>query len=537
MEVKSVKEKKSIELNSQFKNALHILENTNRNIFITGRAGTGKSTLLEYFRKNSKKRAVILAPTGVAALNVKGQTIHSFFRFKPNITLSKVKKLKEDNRRKKNIYKETDLLIIDEISMVRCDLLDCVDKFLRLNGKDKNQLFGGTQVAFIGDLYQLPPVVTSSEKEIFMTQYESPYFFDAKVFEAFDMEFIELEKIYRQKDDHFIKLLNSIRNKTLTDTDLDNLNDRLQPDFRLKNGDFYICLTTTNQMADEINHEEVSRLKTDPFSFHGIIEGDFEMRSLPTQLDLDMKVGAQVMFLNNDSKERWVNGSIGKVVDILAEQDNDLFDEPVLIVEMQDGKKVEVKPYTWDIFNYKFDQQIHSITTEVVGSFTQFPLRLAWAVTIHKSQGKTFDKVIIDIGRGTFSHGQVYVALSRCTSLEGIILKKPIAKRHIWMDYKVLNFLTEYQYKISEQNCSYEDKVIIIEAAIANEADLEIVYLKADDTKNKRQITPCYIDEMQYKGKNFEGLRAFCKVRQEERTFRIDRMLEINTLVQSSVKK
>ncbi len=516
-----------IELNDYFTKALDLLENTSKNVFITGRAGTGKSTLLDYFRNTTKKKAVVLAPTGVAALNVKGQTIHSFFGFKPDVSVSKIKKIDERKvEQKKNIYKEADLFVIDEISMVRSDLMDCIDKFLRLNGKDSAKPFGGAQLAFIGDLYQLPPVVSYREKEIFMSQYESPYFFSAKVFAHFDMEFIELEKIYRQKDDHFIKLLNSIRNKSLTDTDLDNLNKRLIPDFQPKSDDLFIYLTTTNQMADEINYHELNRLDTDIFSFSAVLDGNFDMRLLPTQIDLDVKVGAQVMFLNNDTKDRWVNGSIGKVVDILVDKDGE-FDEPYMIVELQNGREVEVEPHTWDIYNFSYNKEKKSIDTEVVGSFTQFPLRLAWAVTIHKSQGKTFEKVIIDIGRGTFSHGQVYVALSRCTSLEGIILKRPIEKKHIWMDFKVVDFLTKYQYKIAEQNCSYEDKEIIIKDAIESGTDLEIVYLKANDTKTRRKITPLYIDEMQFKGKSFIGLRALCKMRQEERTFRIDRILEI----------
>jgi len=305
-----------IDLNEQFQKSLDLMENTSKHGFITGKAGTGKSTLLDYFRSHTKKKVVVLAPTGVAALNVRGQTIHSFFGFKPNVTLKSIKKIRRGG---KNIYKELDAIVIDEASMVRADLLDCIDKFLRLNA-GKRKPFGGVQMIFIGDLYQLPPVVTGGEKEFFNTHYKSPYFFDAIVMKELEMEFIELEKIYRQNDEDFIALLNAIRNNSVTEEQLTALNRRCAADFAPDPKDFYIWLTSLNIAAEKINREHLFSIGFPLTTYHGIIDGDFKQDSLPTQVDLQVKKDAQVMLLNNDSLLRWVNGSIGKVLDIVKEK-------------------------------------------------------------------------------------------------------------------------------------------------------------------------------------------------------------------------
>jgi ATP-dependent exoDNAse (exonuclease V) alpha subunit len=529
---KPAKEIKKIELNEQFLKAFDLMENSFKNVFITGRAGTGKSTLLDYFRTNTAKKVVVLAPTGVAAINVKGQTVHSFFRFKPDVTLNSVKKIFDEDDDDKNIYAKLDAIIIDEISMVRADLLDCIDKFLRLNGKDGAKPFGGAQMIFIGDLYQLSPVVTRDEKEIFKENYKSQYFFDAKVFERgadtlfgddFKMEFIELEKIYRQNDKQFIDMLNSIRNKTVSEEELETLNARFIPDFEHKFDDYYIYLTTTNKLAAERNEERLEKLKGEPYRYYGQLKGNFENKYLSTAIELNIKIGSQVMLLNNDPAGRWVNGSIGKIVDVYQDEDED----DIIDVELSNGRLVDVTPYTWEIYSYKFDASLKGLVSEAVGSFTQYPLKLAWAVTIHKSQGKTFDKVIIDIGNGTFAHGQLYVALSRCTTLDGIVLKKKIQKKHIFMDWKVIDFLTKYQYGLSERDFPLEEKIKMINEAIAGKYPLEIVYLKSRDEKSSRKILPSYIGEMEYSGKGFLGLRAYCFNRNDERTFRVDRILEL----------
>jgi ATP-dependent DNA helicase PIF1 len=509
-----------IEINAEFRRALDIIENTGKNLFVTGRAGTGKSTLLEYFKRTTKKKVAVLAPTGVAALNVKGQTIHSFCRFKPNITTEGVRRLRFDNDRK-NIYKKLDAIVIDEISMVRADLLDCVDKFLRLNGRNSEQPFGGTQMVFIGDLYQLPPVVASSEREAFKSLYPTPYFYSAHVFNLLEMEFVELEKVYRQSDKAFIELLNAIRNRTIDDDGLATLNQRYQPEFQPASGTFYIYLVTTNALAEQINSQRLDILRSRGYVFDAVIEGNFGREYLPTAIELQVKAGAQIMMLNNDPAGRWVNGSLGKITDIIQDKEG----ESVILVELAEGETVAVTPFTWEISNLFLENG--ELKSEVVGSFTQYPLVLAWAVTIHKGQGKTFQRVVIDFGRGTFAHGQAYVALSRCTSLEGMVLLKPLLKRHILMDFKVVDFLTRFQYRKAAETCSLEARIELIRHAIKEKKNLRIVYLKTSDEKSRRIIRPRSLGEIEYLGKTFLGVRAFCLKRHEERTFRVDRMLEI----------
>jgi len=432
---------KDIEFNSEFAKAYDCLENGTGNIFITGKAGTGKSTLLQYFCDHTVKNVVVLAPTGVAAVNIKGQTIHSFFRFKPDITPEGVRSIKI-RRTQKVLYQKIDTIVVDEISMVRADLLDCIDAFLRLHGKNRMQPFGGVQLVLIGDLYQLPPVVPRDEQDIFKDVYSSPFFFDSNIFQELNslgqhpkrFRIIELKKIYRQKEEDFIKLLGTIRNRTATEANLKTLNKRHIPDFTPDDDDFYIYLTTTNAIADKVNHQRLGELQSQSYCTEGTVTGKFESRNLPTHQILELKVGAQVMLLNNDPSGRWINGSIGKIAEIIKES-------KIVAIELSDGQLVEVTPFQWEMFRFFFNEDTQALESESVGSFTQYPLRLAWAVTIHKSQGKTFGKVIVDIGSGAFAHGQTYVALSRCTNFEGLILKRPILKRHILLDDDVVRFM------------------------------------------------------------------------------------------------
>jgi len=433
---------KDIEFNDDFARAYDLLENGSGNIFITGKAGTGKSTLLQYFRDHTVKNVVVLASTGVAAVNIKGQTIHSFFRFKPDITPEGVRAIKI-RRAQKALYQKVDTIVIDEISMVRADLLDCIDTFLRLHGKNRMEPFGGVQLVFVGDLYQLPPVVPPSEQDIFRDIYTSPYFFDSNIFRELNSPgerprrfvIVELQKIYRQREEDFIKLLGTIRDKTATEAHLETLNKRYIPEFIPDEDDFYIYLTTTNALADRVNRQRLMKLKSNPYCYEGTVTGKFESRNLPTHQSLELKIGAQVMLLNNDSGGRWINGSIGKIIKIIEEG-------KIIGVELSNGQLVEVTPFQWEMFRFFFNEDTEALESESVGSFTQYPLRLAWAVTIHKSQGKTFNKVIVDMGSGAFAHGQTYVALSRCTSFEGLILKKPILRRHILLDDDVVQFMT-----------------------------------------------------------------------------------------------
>ncbi|TSC56464.1 MAG: PIF1 helicase [Parcubacteria group bacterium Gr01-1014_18] len=514
-----IQAKDSIELNDDFKKAIGMVE-LGKNLFLTGKAGTGKSTFLKYFREHSKKEMVVLAPTGVAAVNISGQTIHSFFHFKPNILVSKVKKVSDPE-----MYEKLDLIVIDEISMVRADLLDCVDKFLRLNGKTRKLPFGGVQMVFIGDLYQLPPVVSAEEKKIFALTYLTPYFFSAKVFESLDMEFLELSKVYRQKDADFVRLLNSIRNNSATPADLQILNERYEPDFVPPKKEFYIYLTTTNAAADEINAAALLRLAGKNYSFSSRVSGKFERNALPTTENLELKIGSQIMMLNNEIMGRWVNGTIGQIINFVDEENDAGEKDTAIIVKLNSGEEVVVGRHTWDMFEYVFEKG--HVDSRKIGSFNQYPLKLAWAVTIHKSQGKTFDRVIVDIGRGTFAHGQLYVALSRCTSIEGLVLKKPVAKRHIWLDWNVVKFVTQFQYGKSEKLLSLEDKVRMIQEAIDNEKSLKIVYLKGSDEKSCREIIPHRVGEMVYLGKKYIGMQAYCMERKEDRAFRVDRILEM----------
>jgi ATP-dependent DNA helicase PIF1 len=404
---------------------------------------------------------------------------------------------------------------------VRADLLDCVDRFLRLNGPDDKSPFGGVQMIFIGDLYQLPPVVASPEREIFRTRYASPYFFSAEAFAALEMEFIELEKVYRQSDEEFIRLLNAIRNRTVTDGDLELLNRRVDPDFEPPPQEFSITLTSTNALADGINEERLARLRGRLWKAVGTISGDFGREYLPTAVELKLKKGAQIMLLNNDSCGRWVNGTVGRVVGFAKDEE----DREVILAGLETGERVDITPYTWNI--YRFLLKDGELASEAIGSFTQYPVRPAFAVTIHKSQGKTFTRAVVDVGRGTFASGQMYVALSRCTSMEGLVLKQPIRKSQILSDWQVAKFLTGLQYARAQKQYSREDKIRILEAAIRERRTVEILYLKAKDEKSLRKVRPLSVGEREYNGRPFTGLEAFCLMRREKRVFNVDRILEI----------
>jgi len=511
-----------LDLNTQFQKAIHLMEESNQHLFITGKAGTGKSTLLDYFCRNTNKMPAVLAPTGVAALNVKGQTIHNFFNFYIDVTLEKIRN-KDIRPRTPKLYKKLKTIIIDEVSMLRSDLLDCMDAFLQMYGPEETQPFGGVQMIFVGDLYQLPPVVNNHEREIFHTHYATPYFFSAKALQSVDLEIIELETVYRQKDENFVTLLNKIRNNSVEFSDIQELNQRYLPDEKNnENEAFTISLTTTNKKADEINEEHLKALDAKLYCHEAVIRGNFGKEYYPTAIDLQYKIGSQIMLLNNDQKKRWVNGSIGIIEAIKRDEE----DEEYLRVRLHENNKlVSVSPFMWEV--YKFSIENGSIISEPAGGFTQYPFRLAWAVTIHKSQGKTFEKVAIDIGRGTFASGQTYVALSRCTSFEGIHLKVPIKKHHIRTDPRIYKFLTSHAYKKAAQTLSSEDKLAIITQAVAANSQLEMIYLKANDSKSTRVIKPLTVGEENYQGKKFLGMLAYCTSRNEKRMFNVARILEL----------
>lgn len=430
-----INEISNIEISDEFENAFSLLENMRDCVFITGKAGTGKSTLLKYFVANTKKQVVVLAFTGVAALNVGGETIHSFFKFPPRPIMD------DDIRERSNreVYKLIDTIVIDEISMVRADLLDAIDKFMRINGRDISKPFGGIQVVFFGDLFQLSPIVSGTEESQYISSlYKSPWFFDANVMKSHPYKLIELTKVYRQKDASFIALLDSIRTGSFDNSHLNQLNQRFQVR-QLQNGSTpNITLTSTNNLAAQINEAKLNQLVSPEFTYLGTIEGDFPKKALPTDTVLKFKQGAQVMFVKNDLSRRWVNGTIGKVYSL---------DKDSIHVEITENGTQSIYPVgieKWEILKYKFDSISHRLDTEVVGAFTQYPLRLAWAVTIHKSQGLTFDSVVIDLGYGAFAYGQTYVALSRCTSYEGISLKKRIGRSDVRVDSEVNRYFSNF---------------------------------------------------------------------------------------------
>ncbi|RMG88215.1 MAG: AAA family ATPase [Bacteroidetes bacterium] len=429
--------KKPLELNADFKYALDLLEKSNKSLFLTGRAGTGKSTFLRLFRKTTRKKMIVLAPTGIAALNVGGQTIHSFCGFPPRFLRSQdIKK----SRRYHKLIKKLDVCVIDEISMVRADLLDAINLFFQKN-RESYLPFGGIQMVFIGDLFQLPPIIASDvEQQYFEFNYQTPYFFSAHVLHAgFDIEMMELRKVYRQEQRHFLRLLDAVRLNRIDWEDLEDLNERYIPDFKPK--DFYITLSPRNYKVDQINNRELAKLPGPSEVYFAKIKGQFDPRQYPTRAELELKVGAQVMFIRNDPENgAYVNGTLGKVVELHPDKVR------VLIDDHGRKEEIDVEPVEWEILKYKLAGSAGSeeIDTEVVGTFSQLPLRLAWAVTIHKSQGKTFDRVIIDMGKGAFEHGQTYVALSRCRSLEGIVLKQKIQMRDIMVDERIVEFYEQY---------------------------------------------------------------------------------------------
>lgn len=414
------------EFNDEFRATFELLENSREHVFVTGKAGTGKSTLLEYFRMNTRKNIVVLAPTGVAAIKVHGQTIHSFFRFPPRFILrDHIKRLYKDD-----LMRRIDAVVIDEASMVRADLLDGIDSALRLNRDEMNSGFGGARIILFGDLFQLPPVVNKEFEGILKQRYASPYFFSANVFREIKLRTIDLSKIYRQKDEKFISLLNKVREKTCTADDLFGLNKKVENDMAGADEEI-VTLTATNSVAENINKKRLAQISREEFTYLAEIEGEFKEKDYPVEKDITLKVGAQVIMVKNDPKKQWVNGTICRVVEL----------SDSLIRVSIDHKICDVPKMAWEKIRYSHNKKTDNIEEEVIGSFRQYPIKLAWAITIHKSQGQTFDKVMIDIGRGAFTHGQTYVALSRCRDLEGIRLKRPIAESDIIFDNKIYDFM------------------------------------------------------------------------------------------------
>jgi ATP-dependent DNA helicase PIF1 len=518
----------TIVLTREFKTILDILDTTTKSVFITGKAGTGKSTLLRYFTKHTEKKFVVLAPTGVAALNVGGQTIHSFFRFPP--AFIEPDEIKRDPHRSR-LFKNLDMVIIDEVSMVRADLMEGIDIALRKNRNKPKEPFGGVQMVFIGDLFQLSPVLKDYDIESIEKEYGGQYFFDAKAFKKFTYHFEELTTIFRQspQQQQFKKLLNGIRNNKAQPKDMALLNAKhTSKAGQQRNG---IFLTTRRDIARDLNMAKLEKLPGKPKKYTAEVIGEYakllelgENRlddKFPAPYTLQLKKGAQVMMNKNDAGKQWVNGSVGKIVKL---------EKNVITVEIN-GRNCKVGRELWKEVEYTYNSAAGEIQEQVVSTYVQFPLQLSYAITIHKSQGKTFDKITIDTGTGAFAHGQIYVALSRCTTLEGIRLNKAIRKSDIIVDPRIISFYNTRTIPAQTPIEPRTPKVVpaeilsVIKKAVKKKYAVKVKYENYDGIKSIRRLSNLsFNDEYGYE---YRHLNAYCHKRKSVRTFNMTRITTV----------
>lgn len=534
-----------VEVNEDFQKALHLIEEGNESLFITGKAGTGKSTLLRYFRGITSKTIAVIAPTGIAAVNVGGQTIHSFFGFPAR--LIDPKELRSG--RNADVLRRLRTLVIDEISMVRADLMDGIDYALRVIRNKRNIAFGGVQVIMIGDLFQLPPVVREPEiKDYLANHYGGAYFFNAPVFTQRPFAMVELQKIYRQTDGRLVSLLNYIREGRLENAEvLEILKGRVCKFQELPNGgEEYVTLTTTNEAASRTNAAFMKRLSGPAHTFNAIVSGKFDVSSFPTDSSLLLKVGARVMMLRNDPNKRWVNGSLGIISEI----------SPARLKVVIGGNAYEVERHTWENVKYDYNPSEDRIEPHIIGTFQQYPLRLAWAITIHKSQGHTLDRVYIDLGSGAFAHGQTYVALSRCRTLNGIALARPVFESDVIFDEAIYGYRNvfsslEDRFDNSTKSLTFpspskpgskelsspqgdiissENVRSIVSQAFFQKHRLSIEYKKPGFQGGQSETTQREIDVYAV-GEKY--LDAYCHLRQDRRIFKLERIASARILTQS----
>ena len=536
-----------MESNPQLELAYDFLEYTGVNVFLTGKAGTGKTTFLRELKRRSPKRMIVVAPTGVAAINAGGVTIHSFFQlpFGPYVpgssdTVERGEKLQythKFNREKINIIKTIDLLVIDEISMVRADLLDAVDDMLR-RYRSKNEPFGGVQLLLIGDLQQLAPVVKEDEWALLKQHYASAFFFHSKALAATRYVAIELKHVYRQQDREFLDLLNRVRENRVDAVVLEMLNRRYVPDFKPSDDEGYITLTTHNHQAQRINDVKMAELSTRAYSFKAEVKDNFPTYSYPTEETLVLKQGAQVMFVKNDSspEKRYYNGKIGKITAIN--------DRSIEVVGKEDGLKIQVTPEEWTNTRYTLDEETREITETVEGTFKQYPLKTAWAITIHKSQGLTFERAIVD-ANAAFAHGQVYVALSRCKTFEGLVLSSPVTVRSLVSDGAIDEFVREAEQKEPNKEELQQARQSYFRELLLEQFDYETIrwrlhYLYRVLDEQLRRLYPDWVERYRVAGaKCAEELLAVAErfQNQLERLMQEEGNYEADPVIADRVKK
>ncbi len=483
--------------NPEFQKALELLQFTNRSVFLTGKAGTGKSTFLRYITSHLDKKKIVLAPTGIAAVNVGGQTLHSFFRL-PHYPVLKddpeFAPLRLTERMKypgwlKKLIKELELIIIDEISMVRADTIDFIDRLLRHFSGNRREPFGGKQLLLVGDIFQLEPVVSADMRPVIRRIYPNPFFFSAEAFSGIGLIPIELRKVYRQSETSFISLLDRIRSCRVTPDDIALLNSRVIPESSQPEQETRMTMTLASRRdtVDYINERHIDAINKPEYTFMGVIENDFPDNSLPTDLELTLKEGAQIVFIKNDPEHRWVNGTLGTVTALAKD---------LVQITLENGTTYTIDQEVWENVRYKYDAKTKKITEEVLGTFKQYPVKLAWALTIHKSQGLTFSNVVIDLGRGAFAGGQTYVALSRCRSFDGLTLRSTIADRDVFVNPSIIEFSSTFNSPALIQDAienAHADRCYRDAITLADDGKLSEAF---DRFVEASRVRPCFSDDL-----------------------------------------